>query len=143
MDLSSGKVRHDIRDEKFGGHFVVPIVIDEQLDAGCLVLSDQVDGLGHRTTKPYDGSRAGIRSRFAATSASLRASASRATARGVSAFVSAELVSAVAVCVRSARRSPRRGACRSVDSPGASALRRNETFFHSPFFAIPLGDCSS
>jgi hypothetical protein len=49
MDLSSGKVRHGIRDEKFGGLFVVPIAIDEQLDAGCLVLSDQVDGLGHRT----------------------------------------------------------------------------------------------
>jgi hypothetical protein len=73
MDLSSGKVRHDIRDEKFGGLFVVPIANDEQLDAGCLALSDQVDGLGHRTTKPYDGSRAGSRSRFAATSASLRA----------------------------------------------------------------------
>ena len=51
MDLSSGKVRHDIRDEKFEGLFVVPIAIDEQLDAGCLVLSDQVDGLGHRTDK--------------------------------------------------------------------------------------------
>jgi len=46
-----GKVRHDIRGEKFTGLFVVPIAIDQEVDAGVLVLSDQVDGLGHRTEK--------------------------------------------------------------------------------------------
>jgi hypothetical protein len=51
IDLSSGKVRHDIGDEKLAGLFVVSIAIDKQLDTGCLVLSDQVDDLGHRTDK--------------------------------------------------------------------------------------------
>src|SRR5713101_1668074 len=53
IDLSSGKVRHDIRDEKFTSLFVVPLIIaiDQQVDAGVLVLPDQVDGLGHRTDK--------------------------------------------------------------------------------------------
>jgi hypothetical protein len=46
---------------------------------------------------------------------------------------SAELVSA-SRCVRSVRTAIAAArACRSVDSPGASALRRNETFFHPPF----------
>ena len=50
--IPSGKVRHDIRDEKFTGLYVVPLIaIDQQLDAGVLVLPDQVDGLGHRTGK--------------------------------------------------------------------------------------------
>jgi hypothetical protein len=45
-------VRHDIRDEKFPGLHVVPSIgIDQQVDAGVLVLPDQVDGLGHRTEK--------------------------------------------------------------------------------------------
>ena len=50
--LSSDEVRHDIRGEKFTGLYVVPLIaIDQQLDAGVLVLPDQVDGLGHRTDK--------------------------------------------------------------------------------------------
>ena len=45
-------MRHDIRDEKFTGLYVVPSVgIDQQIDAGVLVLPDQVNGLGHRTDK--------------------------------------------------------------------------------------------
>ena len=53
IDLPSGKVRHDIRDEKFTGLFVVPLIIaiDQQVDAGVLVLPDQVNGLGHRNDK--------------------------------------------------------------------------------------------
>jgi len=48
IDLSSRKVRHDIRDEKFTGfHVVPPIAMYQQFDAGVFVLSDQVDGLGH------------------------------------------------------------------------------------------------
>src|SRR5713226_3441132 len=51
-NLPSGKVRHDIRDEKFTGLYVVPLIaIDQQLDAGVLVLPDQVDGLGHGAEK--------------------------------------------------------------------------------------------
>jgi hypothetical protein len=46
-----GQVRHDIRGEEFTGLFVIPIAIDQQVDAGVLVLSDQVDGLGQRTKK--------------------------------------------------------------------------------------------
>ena len=46
-----GQVRHDIRGEEFTGLFVIPIAIHQQADAGVLVLSDQVDGLGHCTEK--------------------------------------------------------------------------------------------
>ena len=47
-NLPSRKVRHNIRDEKFTGLHVVPsIAMDEQVDAGVLVLPDQIDGLGH------------------------------------------------------------------------------------------------
>ena len=38
--LPSGKVGHDIRGEKFTGLSVVPIAIDQQVDAGAAVLSD-------------------------------------------------------------------------------------------------------
>src|SRR3982074_1966592 len=48
----SGKVRHDIRDEELTALYVVPpIGVDQQLDAGVLVLPDQVDGLGRRADK--------------------------------------------------------------------------------------------
>src|SRR5216683_8317898 len=48
----SGKVRHDIRDEKLSGLDVVPtIAMDQQGDAGVPVLPDQIDGLGHGTDK--------------------------------------------------------------------------------------------
>ena len=43
--LPSGKVGHDIRGEKYTGLSVVPIAIDQQVDAGAAVLSDQVDML--------------------------------------------------------------------------------------------------
>jgi len=68
-----GQVRHDIRGEEFTGLFVIPIAIDQQVDAGVLVLSDQIDGLGHRTEKAGDGPRAVSCARFAAAAASLRA----------------------------------------------------------------------
>jgi hypothetical protein len=45
------KVRHDIRGEKFTALDVVSIAIDQQVDAGVVVLSDQVYGLGDRTEK--------------------------------------------------------------------------------------------
>jgi hypothetical protein len=38
-------VGHGIRGEKFTGLSVVPIAIDQQVDAGAAVLSDQVDML--------------------------------------------------------------------------------------------------
>jgi hypothetical protein len=38
-------VEHDIRGEKYTGLYVVPIAIDQQVDAGAAVLSDQVDML--------------------------------------------------------------------------------------------------
>src|SRR5437899_2915165 len=48
----SGKVRHDIRGEKLTALDVVPpIGADQQLDAGVLVLPDEVDGLGRRADK--------------------------------------------------------------------------------------------
>src|SRR5260221_10241832 len=48
----SGKVRHDIRDEKFTGlHVVESIAVDQQVHAGVPVLPDQVDALGHCTDK--------------------------------------------------------------------------------------------
>jgi len=48
----SGKVGHDIGDEKFTGLYVIPAIgIDQQVDAGVLVLPDQIDGLGHGTDK--------------------------------------------------------------------------------------------
>src|SRR3989442_12685435 len=51
-NLLSGKVRHNIRDEKFTGLYVVPLIaIDQQLDAGVLVIPDQVDGFGHGAEK--------------------------------------------------------------------------------------------
>src|SRR5438552_11983041 len=50
-NLPSGKVRHDIRDEKFTGLCIVPIANDQQVDAGVLVLPDPVDGLGHGAEK--------------------------------------------------------------------------------------------
>ena len=41
-------MRHDIRGEKLTALCVVPVIaIDQQLDAGILVLPDQVDGLEH------------------------------------------------------------------------------------------------
>jgi len=39
-NLPSGKVRHNIRDEKFTGLCVVPIANDQQVDTGVLVLPD-------------------------------------------------------------------------------------------------------
>jgi hypothetical protein len=49
---TSVKVRHNFRGEKFTSLCVVPSIgIDHQVDAGVLVLSDQVDGLAHRTDK--------------------------------------------------------------------------------------------
>jgi hypothetical protein len=45
-------VRHDIGGKELAGLYVVPpIAIDQQVDAGVLVLPDQVDGLGYRTDK--------------------------------------------------------------------------------------------
>jgi hypothetical protein len=45
-------MRHDIRDEKFTVLFVaLSVGIDQQIDAGVLVLPDQVNGLGHRAEK--------------------------------------------------------------------------------------------
>jgi hypothetical protein len=38
-------VGHDIRGEKYTGLYVVPIAIDQQVDAGAAVLSDRVDML--------------------------------------------------------------------------------------------------
>src|SRR5215471_13369321 len=53
IDLSSRKVRHDIRGEKFTRLYVVPpIAMYQQFDAGVSVLSDQVDSLGHGSDKP-------------------------------------------------------------------------------------------
>ena len=46
--LSASAVRqsgHDIRGEKYTGLYVVPIAIDQQVDAGAAVLLDQVDML--------------------------------------------------------------------------------------------------
>src|SRR5260370_31070576 len=48
----SGKVRHDIRDEKFPGLDVVPTVaLDQQVDARVPVLPHQLDGLGQGAGK--------------------------------------------------------------------------------------------
>ena len=53
-------MRHNIRGEKFTGLYVVPSIgIDQQVDAGVLVLADQVDGLGHRTDKAAQWSAGG------------------------------------------------------------------------------------
>jgi hypothetical protein len=50
--LPLGKVRHDVRGEKFPSLRVVPSIgIDQQIDAGILVSPDQVDGFGYRTGK--------------------------------------------------------------------------------------------
>src|SRR5713226_3412090 len=50
--LWSGKMRHDIRDEKLTVLFVaLSVGIDQQIDAGVLVLPDQVNGLGNCTNK--------------------------------------------------------------------------------------------
>jgi ribose 1,5-bisphosphokinase PhnN len=38
-------VGHDIQGEKHTGLYAVPIAIDQQVDAGAAVLSDQVDML--------------------------------------------------------------------------------------------------
>jgi hypothetical protein len=69
----SRKVRHDIRDEKFTALGVVPIAIDQQVDAGVLVLPDQVDGLRHGAGEAARIPAIGNCSRLAATVASFRA----------------------------------------------------------------------
>src|SRR5512144_2823604 len=57
---SSGEVRHDIRDEQLTGLCVVPAIgIDQQVDAGGLVLPDQIDGLGHAADKAAHRSAGG------------------------------------------------------------------------------------
>ena len=80
-NLPSRKVRHNIRDETFTGLHVVPsIAMDEQVDAGVLVLPDQIDGLTDTVpTKPGTAPRAASRSRVAATAAASRASSQRWT----------------------------------------------------------------
>src|SRR5262249_38223191 len=60
--LSSGKVRHDIRYEKFAGLYVVPkiaIAVDQQVDACVAVLPNDIDGLGHGTDKAAQRSAGG------------------------------------------------------------------------------------
>jgi hypothetical protein len=45
-------VRHDIGDEELAAlHVVQSVAVDQEVDAGVLVLPDQVDGLGHRAGK--------------------------------------------------------------------------------------------
>ena len=51
-DRPSGKVRHDIRGEKFSARYVVPSIgVDQQVDSGVLVLPDEVDGFGRGADK--------------------------------------------------------------------------------------------
>jgi hypothetical protein len=67
-------VRHDIRDEELACLDVVLVIADDQqLDAGILVLPDQIDA-SDTVTKPRNGPRPANRSRFAAAAASSRAS---------------------------------------------------------------------
>jgi hypothetical protein len=57
---SSRKVRHDIRDEQLAGLYVVQAIrIDQQVDAGVLVLPEQIEGLGHGADKATQRSAAG------------------------------------------------------------------------------------
>jgi hypothetical protein len=68
-------VLHDVRDEKFKGLHVAPSVgIDRQIDAGVLVLPDQVNGLGYRTDKAAQRPVGSQRSRFVASAAVSRES---------------------------------------------------------------------
>lgn len=66
-------MRHDIRGEEFTDLLVVPIAVDQQADAGVLVLSDQSMASDTVPKKARDGRRAVSRARFTATAASSRA----------------------------------------------------------------------
>jgi hypothetical protein len=68
-----GRGRDDIRGEKFSGLFVVPIAINQRVDAGVWHCSIRSLGSSNVPKKARDGPRAISHSCFATSAASLRA----------------------------------------------------------------------